>query len=103
MEGMTRQETREAQKAIWTGHIERQRQSGKGIKVFCEEAGLKVWQFAYWRGVLNRKAVGGAGFVEVKVRGGSGLAVEIGGCRIHVGAGFDPDLLRQVLAVVRLA
>lgn len=102
MDKMTREQEREAQKAIWAGHIERQRQSGKGIKVFCEEAGLKVWQFSYWRGVIHPK-VDQAGFVEVRIKPGSGISIEVQGCRIRIERGFDAELLRQVVAAMRAA
>ena len=102
MDKTRREQEREAQKASWAGHVERQRQSGKSIKAFCVEAGLKVWQFCYWRGVLEPKTVN-SGFVEVKVKGGSAVTIEVGGCRIGVERGFDAELLRQVVAAVRAA
>lgn len=102
MEKMTRDEIRKGQLEIWEGHIERQRQSGKTIKGFCNEAGLKVWQFCYWRKAIEPKSEG-TGFMEVKVQTGGGIAVEVAGCRILVEAGFDPALLREVMAAVRAA
>ena len=102
MEKMTRDEIRKGQLEIWAGHIERQRQSGKTIKGYCTEAGLKVWQFCYWRKAIEPKSQG-TGFMEVKIRAGGGIAVEVAGCRILVEAGFDPALLREVMAAVRAA
>ena len=90
---------REEQRAIWAGHVERQRQSIKG---FCQDVGLKVWQFHYWSGVLRPKAEM-SGFVEVRMKGGGGIIIEAAGCRVHVERGFDAKLLRQVVAALRAA
>jgi hypothetical protein len=102
MDKTAREQEREAQRAIWAGHIERQRQSGKGVKAFCEEAGLKVWQFSYWRGVIHPKTEQ-RGFVEVRLKPGGGIAIEVQGCRICIERGFDAELLRQVVAALRAA
>ena len=102
MDKATREQEREAQKAVWADHVERQRQSGKGIKAYCEEAGLKIWKFCYWRGVVQPKSEQ-KGFVEVRVKAGGGVAIEVDGCRICVERGFDEELLRQVVAALRPA
>lgn len=42
--------------------------------------------------------------MEVKVKSGGGVAIEVKGCRIEVERGFDPELLRQgVAAAMRAA
>lgn len=90
MEKMTRDEVRKAQRELWAGHIERQQQSGKTIKGYCTEAGLKVWQFCYWRKAIEPKSQG-TGFMEVKVRCGGGITVEVAGWqREHVRIGVSP-------------
>ena len=96
-------EEREAQRAIWVGRIEKQQRSGKSVKAFCTEEGLKVWQFSYWRSVIHPAKTEPKGFVEVKVKSGGGVAIEVKGCRIEVERGFDPELLRQVVATLRAA
>ena len=103
MEKTVRDQEREALRAIWAGHIDRQRQSGKGVKAFCTDEGLKVWQFSYWRGVIHPAKTEPKGFVEVNVKSGGGVAIEVNGCRIEVERGFDPELLRQVVAAMRAA
>ena len=102
MDKTVREQEREANRAIWAGHIDRQRQSGKGVKAFCTEEGLKVWQFSYWRGVIH-PTTEPKGFVEVKVKSGGGVMIDVKGCRIEVERGFDPELLRQVVAAMRAA
>ena len=103
MDKTVREQEREANRAIWASHIERQRQSGKSVKAFCAEEGLKVWQFSYWRGVIHPTKTEPKGFVEVKVKCGGGVVVEVNGCRIEVERGFDPELLRQVVGTLRAA
>lgn len=103
MEKTVREQERETNRAIWSGHIDRQRQSGKGVKAFCTEEGLKVWQFSYWRGVIHPAKKEPKGFVEVNVKSGGGVAIEVNGCRIEVERGFDPELLRQVVVAMRAA
>jgi len=103
MDKTVREQEREALRAIWAGRIEKQRQSGKGVKAFCTEEGLKVWQFSYWRGVIHSAKTEPKGFVEVKMKSGGGVAIEVQGCRIEVERGFDPELLRQVVAAMRAA
>ena len=103
MDKTVREQEREALRAIWAGRIEKQRQSGKGVKAFCTEEGLKVWQFSYWRGVIHPAKTEPKGFLEVKVKSGGGVAIEVKGCRIEVERGFDPELLRQVVAAMRAA
>ena len=103
MEKTAREQENDAKRLIWTGRIEKQRLSGKGVKAFCEEEGLKVWQFSYWRGVIHPAKTEPKGFVEVNVKSGGGVAIEVNGCRIEVERGFDPELLRQVVVAMRAA
>ena len=100
MDMTKRQQDREAQRGIWAGHLERWQASGKSIKTFCAETGLKIHQFFYWRKVLSPKPEP-AGFVELKVKPVGGLIVEVKGCRIRVEPGFEADQLRQVVAALR--
>lgn len=88
---------REERRAWWRGHVEGQSRSGLSLKAYCAEHGLKVWQWHYWRKALQGPQ---GGFVELAGVGG-GLTLECAGCRIALGRGFDCELLRQVLAVLR--
>jgi hypothetical protein len=48
-------------------------------------------------GLRIRRTAGGG------VRAASGVVLELGGCRLIVQAGFDAQLLRQVVAALRPA
>jgi hypothetical protein len=88
---------REERRAWWRVHVEGQARSGVSVKAYCAEHGLKTWQWHYWRKALARPA---GGFVELHAASGP-LTLECAGCRIAVSRGFDPELLHQVLAVLR--
>jgi len=97
--GAAREEKRER----WRAHLDGQASSGKSVGQYCAEHGLKSWQFWYWRRALKTT---GRGFVELSaegVRAASGVVLELGGCRLIVQAGFDAQLLRQVVAALRPA
>ncbi len=91
----------EERRRRWREHLERQVQSGKGVGAYCAEQGLKPWQFWYWRKALQQKTPAAVGFVELCRVPAAGVVVELAACRITVGRGFDPELLRQVVAALR--
>ena len=98
MDKMQTGSVREERRAWWRGHVEGQARSGQSVKAYCAEHGLKAWQWFYWR-----KSLQGAmdGFVELGTAGETAVTVECSGWRVTVVRGFDPELLRQVLAVLR--
>lgn len=89
--------SREDRRAWWRGHVEGQARSGQSVKAYCTAHGLKSWQWWYWRKALQRSL---GGFVELESAGGE-LRVECGGCQLTLTRGFDPEVLRQVVAVLR--
>lgn len=96
----TKREADEARRQRWREHVDRQARSGKSIRAYCEEAGVKAWQLAYWRQALRPKTPAG-GFVELRSGGAAGVELELAGCRINVRRGFDAVLLREVVAALR--
>lgn len=94
------QASREERRRRWQEHIERQKQSGLKVTAYCSANGLKAPQFWYWRHVLCTEQVGGAGFVELKENGKDdpGVTLVIRGVTIRIQEGFNPLLLRSVLA-----
>lgn len=87
----------------WRKVLERQRASGLGVAAFCRRHGLAEASLYAWR---RRLSVAAPAFVEAKVVGvpGAGAGViEVclrGGRRVRVGRGFDPELLKGVVAVL---
>jgi hypothetical protein len=90
----------EERRRRWREHLERQAQSGKTVRAYCAEAGLKPWQFWYWRKALAPQAADG-GFVQLAAESATGVTLVIGGCRLGIERGFDPALLREVVAALR--
>ncbi len=89
--------SREDRLAWWRGHVEGQARSGQSVKAYCVGHGLKSWQWSYWRKALQGPH---GGFVELEPASG-GLRLECGGCQLTLARGFDPEVLRQVVAVLR--
>ena len=63
----------------WSGIIARYRQSGMGMKAFCEQEGLRRGTFEEWYRRVRRSETGKGQFVEVKAASGaaSPWAVEV--------------------------
>jgi len=94
-------ETREARAARWAVHVEAQTGSGETVAAYCARAGLRVWQFRYWKRRLGPARGEAAGFVELPLPAESRIAVEVGDLRVSVGCGFDAGTLRAVVAALR--
>lgn len=106
----------------WRERIRRQQKSGLTIQAFCQEEGLAAHQFSWWRRQLRQRDGGsgddkklpkekrrrkgsGGSFVPVEVSrvNSSAASIEIvldKPPRIAVSAGFDPQLLKEVLRVM---
>ena len=50
----------------WSGIITRYRQSGMGMKAFCEQEGLRLGTFEEWYRRVRRSETGKGQFVEMK-------------------------------------
>jgi transposase len=94
---------------FWREQLRRQQASGRGVREFCEGAGLSVPSFYWWRREVRiRDSRAGAvrpRFVPVRLASESfadaSLEVVLGGGRsIRVGSGFDADHLRAVVAAL---
>jgi hypothetical protein len=97
-------------RAKWREVISEQQQSGKSVAVFCQERGLRVWQFYEWKKRLVDSE--GAKFVSVEVKpaelamssfvpGDKAIEIRLRrGCSLVVERGFDASHLRALLAVL---
>lgn len=108
----------------WRDRVRRQGKSGLTIQAFCEQEGLPAHQFSWWRRELKRRdgqarkakakkpaqrakrskrTSGSFVPVEIAAPNASAASIEIvldQPPRIAVSAGFDPQLLREVLRVM---
>jgi hypothetical protein len=87
-------------KQEWTDKIADWRASGLSIAAWCRQHDQNYHRFLYWRWRLEPQQPKTGGFVELSFRASS-LALECNGMTLHLERGFDPELLRDVLAVLR--
>ena len=73
--------------------------SGQSLSAFCRASGVTAWKLAYWRSVTQARSSADSGFVQVEAAGpGRGLELHLrGGVRIAIEVGFDPVVLRAVV------
>ena len=98
------------------GLLEGWQRSGESAAAFCRRHGIKPQKLSYWKRVLGqakplarrRGPAQGLGFVPVRLVGRGegarlgGLEIVLaGGERVLVGEGASPELLREVLVVLR--
>jgi len=114
---MARSEWRDRGKErFWRQVVRRWRRSGLGVRAFCAAEGLAEPSFYAWRRQLARRDQEAATdvapqFVPVHVRPDVAASASLAdvapaidivlpnGRRLRVPAGFDPTMLRQLLAV----
>jgi hypothetical protein len=93
---------------FWQEHVERQQASGLTQKEYCQEQGLRLHCFWYWKGRIHpRKTT--VQLVEARVgdphallHSGSPLSLTMNGLyRIEIEKGFDPLTLKQLLHILR--
>lgn len=82
----------------WTHKIAAWRESGLSIAEWCRQHNEVYCRFLYWRKRLESQHEGR--FVELTVQP-SGLSLCCNGTTLQIERGFDSDLLRDVLAVVK--
>ena len=89
---------------VWEHRIQERQQSGKSIRQYCAEQGIKEWQYYKWQQKLQPRPQPARGFVELKTKPSlRRIVVEIGGCRIEVERGFDTLIFKEIVSVLRTA
>jgi len=102
---------RQSERQRWLERINAWQDSGLTQKAFCQAHKLGYASFRRWRGIFKAeaaKAVGPSGesvrFLPVKVQETNPTPVTIhlqDDLRIEVASGFNPQLLQQVIEVLR--
>jgi transposase len=94
---------------FWREQLRRQESSGRGVREFCEGAGLSVPSFYWWRRQVRIRDARRGGdrprFVPVRLMPAPSVNASLevvlgGGQSIRVGSGFDADHLRAVVAAL---
>jgi len=99
----------EDKRRLWTARIAAWESSGLSQQKYCDQAQLTYSRFVYWRGRLKQLNTddgdsGKISFVSVKLKKKttSTLYLKISDqYSIEIHAGFDPDLLGQVIRTAR--
>ena len=106
MQEDTHQEQIKNKREHWRAHMEAWQQSGQTQGTYCEQHGLKLKTFAYWRRRLKTDSRG-VRLVQLptgalRSSGGSTLRVVVDDrFTIEVADGFSPATLGRVLEVLR--
>ncbi len=88
-------------KQQWAEKIAVWRESGLSIAAWCRQNNEGYYRFIYWRKRLQPNVQPSTSrFVELTFETSS-LAVECNGVTVNIDRGFDRDLLRQVLSVLK--
>lgn len=115
-------EARTEREGRWRELMRQRSESGQSRVDFCRERGIKTCSMRYWERKMRRADGGlgrsvprvlGGGFVGVQLApgreweerersGGDGvLTAWVGGVRLEIGRGFDAEVLRGVVDVLR--
>ena len=89
------------QKQQWSDKISNWHNSGQSMAAWCRQNDESYYRFTYWRKRLEKRGQSESGrFVELTWQR-SPLSLLCNGISLQVEPGFDPALLRDVLAVMK--
>ena len=97
----------EKKRRFWKAHIQQWGHSGLSQVDYCKANGLVAHRFTYWKNRLHQPDTA-VSFVPLQISGNLPVPVKQNsynlftpnGYRIEIGAGFDPDTLKQLIGVV---
>ena len=101
--------TNESLLALWRERLIEFSRSGLGVSAWCASHEIPVHRYYYWRRRLSDLQLPSSGcgvnWLSLPVLGdappaGAGLSVRVGAASIDVAPGFDPVLLRDVVAAL---
>ncbi|WP_138753061.1 IS66 family insertion sequence element accessory protein TnpA [Paenibacillus sinopodophylli] len=97
---------KETGQEIWARHIATYQKSGQTMKAWCAQENLKVHQLKYWlyKSPIAKPTETSTTFRAVAIQHSQHepLWVQVGVARIAVRTGFEPQLLRDVVAALDL-
>jgi hypothetical protein len=109
---LSRAEDNKRKRDYWSSHIERWQESGLSQSDYCRENDLKDHQFVYWKKRIIQAEETAVRFVSLNLDPltnkqplqGPGCTLRLvvsNGLKIEVEAGFDPNLLKQLIIALR--
>jgi len=90
----------QSKRNFWSELLAEYESSNQTVSSFCEEYGIAVWKFYYWKKRLKQSP---PVFEEVSIAekdSSTGIHLSLGSLNIHVQAGFDDVTLRRVLSTL---
>ncbi|MFB5764158.1 IS66 family insertion sequence element accessory protein TnpA, partial [Paenibacillus medicaginis] len=94
----------------WIARVADYKASGQTMKAWCATQGVTLNQLKYWLRTLKSRPVSTsespASFIPLALRETArtevapSLSLQIGGVRLEVRPGFDPQLLRSIVAAL---
>jgi len=108
-ERLTRAEESKRKRNYWKRHIDGWQESGLSQSEYCRQHDLKEHLFFYWKKRIVKPAETKFVFLDLGSISETGFAkpgcplglVVSNGLKIEIGAGFDPQLLRQLIITLR--
>ena len=91
----TREIAGELRLSHWAGIMQERTRTGMSIKAFCQQMGICQNTYFYWQRKVRAAADEKTGGIEFP-----SLSIEIGGCRVRVPEGVNPELLSTVCKVL---
>lgn len=87
----------------WSAKISAWKQSGLTIAAWCRNNSVSYYSFLYWRKRLPKlEHSEGGSFVQLSVAAAnSQISLECNGVTVHLSSGFDPELLGDVLSLLK--
>jgi len=100
--------TRTARRKFWQQHFQDWQSSGLSQAAYCRQNDLKAHQLYYWKHQCVEPDTG-VSFVQLPLSANLPVVATASkvslytcnGFRIDIGAGFDPAMLRQLIATVQ--
>jgi len=87
----------------WKMRIEQWQRSGKSLAQWSRENNFTYSKSLYWKGRFLGKTAASKRFIELQDgnEGDSGVAVEIEGLRVWLGADFDAAVFLRCISLLR--
>lgn len=104
----TSSQDRASRRQFWQQHVKNWQKSGLNLAAYCRQLGLKYYQLRYWKSRLSEDPAG-VSFVPLQLSPNLPVPVSYAPLRLHtpngfsidVSGGFDPCVLRQLIAAVQ--
>ena len=99
---------RESCRQFWQQHVKNWQESGLNLAAYCRQLDLKYYQLRYWKSRLSEDPAG-VSFVPLQLSSNLPVPISYAPLRLHtpngfsidVSGGFDPCVLRQLIAAVQ--